>query len=374
MQAMNTHDAEVEGKPSASGFDADFRCLGKRHLEKQLPREPDTAIQKRGSGIHKALETSDLSELSASDQITASRCMFAEAELVHEFDFEGADTLWEKRWWDVGEDLEPLWSARLDVVHLDLPKRRAMVNDHKTGWGIPVPIESNWQIRGQACLVALHEPVAEVVTALVHPHHPDSLYQVKTFSLEEIEVNLVTIRRNVALIERDDQPRTPNKISCHFCRAKRICPEYQAQVKELQQSIADEVEDKGFTAIIRRTPAERGQHVSQLKQLEDHIGEIIEQYEKLAKKDPAAIDGWRLVKSYNRIVTNEGKAISVIEKELGRKAVEAALQFSLSGLEEFVEKTTKPKKAAKEKVEALLRKHDLLKFKPKKEFLKEKRS
>src|SRR5213079_3390745 len=98
---MNPHTIETEGLPSASSFDSDFRCLGKRALEAQLPEREEDANMRRGSKIHKALEKSDLSELSPSDEITASRCMYAEAEIVHRYNFEGSEVQWEKRLWDV---------------------------------------------------------------------------------------------------------------------------------------------------------------------------------------------------------------------------------------------------------------------------------
>lgn len=365
------HDIETEGLPSGSKFDADFRCLGKFALEAQIPREDDTTASRRGHKIHKALEHSDLNELSPSDQITASRIMFGEAEIVHEHGFEGAKVVWETRFWD-SDDFRPLWSARLDTLHILSEEERLLVIDSKTGWGIPQSIENNWQIRGQVVLAARQYPARSVVGAIVHPHHPDSLYEVKTFDPKEIAASLITIRKFVELIQKPNQPRTPNGVSCTFCRAKGICPEYKAQMKKIAQAIADEREDKGFTAIIRQTPEERGQRVKELKLFKTDIENIMEQYVTLIAKDENAIQGFGLRRRYTKEITHEGKAIECIEDEFGEEALTHAMELSLARLEEFLGKKLKSKKEAKLQIEQALGRY--LRFKPSRQWLEERRT
>lgn len=369
--ARNQHDEETEGKPSSSGFDAEFRCLGRRELCATLPPEDDTTIQKRGQRVHKALETSDLSELPASEQITASRCMYAEAELVHKFGFEGAHVEWEMRIWDFDDQLRHTWSARIDALHIIGKGERIMVDDHKTGWGLPIAIEENWQMKSQGALLGDQYASKEVVAALVHPHHPDSLYETVVYGPKEIAENLVIVRGLVAKIQKKGNRRTPNAISCQYCKAKRICPEYQGELKALEQSIADEIEDKGFTAIIRQTPEQRGKRVKQLKSFAKGIKEILEQYTHLAKKDEDAIKGWRLRRSYDRILTSEREAIIMTERAFGKEALREAMEFSLTSLQAFLEKGM-TKKEAKARVEEVLFK--VLKFQPKEPFLEERRA
>src|SRR5262245_18297104 len=93
----STHDIETEGKPSASGFDADFRCLGRWALTRRLPSEEDTAVQKRGQRIHEALADFTFDALSDTDARTASRIAYLEAQIVHDFGFEGAEVNFEQR-------------------------------------------------------------------------------------------------------------------------------------------------------------------------------------------------------------------------------------------------------------------------------------
>lgn len=373
LKRPTQHEIASEGLPSASGFDANFRCLGRWALTKRLPPEGDSSDSMRGVRIHAALEISDLSGLSKSDAITASRIMYGESELVQSYDFEGAEVEWEQRFWDVDDNMNHLWSAQIDTLHI---KRngsvRLLVSDNKTGWARPVAIENNWQVKSQAALLGVeYYDAEEVVAALIHPHHPDSLHESVVYTRDDLESNLVTTRHMVAAIQQPDQPRTVGGVQCQYCPAKRICPEYQAYVAKMEQDIADEIEDRGFTAIIRRTPKERGTHVAHLKQLAKHIAEILDQYTQLAVKDQTAIAGWTLRRKMNRIITDEVEAMSLVKGEFGADALYDATKFSITALEEnLARKMTK--KEAKAAVERLL--SPVLKFKTSDAYLQESRS
>lgn len=362
---QDKHVAETEGKPSASRFDGLFRCLGRWQLEIQIAKEPDNVNTKRGSRIHEALEKSDLTGLSKSDEITASRCMYAEAEIIHKHGFEGSLVTWEERLWDTDEELNPSWSAKMDAIHI--LGKRALIVDYKTGFGITQPIERNWQIGAQAAITFAANNVEEVTGALIHPHHPDSLYEDITFSHRKLRENLQLIRGKIAEIQKPDQPRTPNAISCQYCRAKNICPEYQKKMEKLAKDILNESQDSGYTRIINRTPDERGRHIKSIKMLQDGVKDLMEQYKKLLKGGDKAT-GYHLVNSWTREITDEAAAIVTSRNAWGDKAVSAALKFNLVALEEFIA-TGKSKKAAKEEIETVLK--SLIKFKPKEASLKE---
>jgi hypothetical protein len=381
---QSSHELEAKGLPSASGFDAEFRCLGKRALCSQLPAEEDTAVTNRGTRIHTALETSDLSKLSMSEQITASRCMYAEAELVHDFDFEGSETIYQPpRFWDVDDDLEQTWSARLDTLFIQRDRRRLMLDDHKTGWSVPVPIAQNWQIKAQAALAADLHDADEVVAALVHPHHPDSLYEVVTYDRATLEANLETVRQKVVQIQSPDQSRTPNPISCQFCTAKGICPEYQAQMSKLAEAIADEVEDKGFTAILRRTPQERGEHFKRIEMVADNVKELKAKYVTFVEQDQSAgrledkdyeshlVTGFGLRFKWDTKIKDEDEAIVLTERAFGSEALNAALKFNRTALEEHLS-AKMSKKEAKERVSEVLR--GVMQFQKSKGWLEERRA
>jgi hypothetical protein len=186
-----THKEVAKGLPSGSGFDSEFRCLDKRQLEKKFPERDDTTDSRRGDRIHAALEHSNFDELTGGERLTAEICLDNEGMLVDKYGFHGAgEVIWEKRMWDVDDDFNPLWRVQVDYLRLE--GRRALVIDHKTGWGIPVPIDMNWQMRAQAAIVWYHYNVAEVVAALSHPQHPDSRWEARVWSAKQCTEFMLT--------------------------------------------------------------------------------------------------------------------------------------------------------------------------------------
>lgn len=343
---VTKHDIETEGLPSGSGFDADFRCLGKWWLERQINKPEKRRVDAdRGDRIHEALKKSDLSELCQSDEITASRCIYAEGELVHELDFEQAEAEWEVRLWDTDDELRQLWSVKPDTVLFDRNNFRTLVINYKTGFGVQVPIKENWQVKAEAVAVHIHYRPREVFHGLIHPHHPDLLYEKIRFAPDLLDVHLETIRGKVAEIQKPNQPRTPNGISCQWCKAKGICPEYQAWAKDLAQAVQDEAEDLGFTAILNRTPEERGDQVKLLKRLQEHIKSQLEQYVKLEAQKPDSVKGWRLKSRWTRSVKNEAVFLRLVKQHFGENAANHALVVSLTALEAYLKKNMSAKKA-----------------------------
>ena len=368
-----THAEETEGLPSGSGFDSCFRCLGKWELEKRFRKDDSESSSdaKKGQKIHQALEKSDLSRLSGSESVTAKICMDTEAKLIDKYDFEDVrDVVWEQRFWDVDDDFNKLWSVRLD--YLLIQPRRALLFDHKTGWGIPVPIEQNWQIRSQAAIVWYMYQVDEVIAVLSHPHHPDSRYEVGIYTAEQCAEWMVTIRGYVDLIQKPDQPFTVGGIQCQYCRAKHMCPERQAWLEKVALDVRNEIRERGFTALIDRNPDERAQHYREVRQLAENCERIIEQYTSMAVHDPDAISGYRTQKAWQRSVKNEVEALEKVEREFGEKVANESMIFSLTELQEAVRRAKKLSKVKAEKlVEACL--GETIRFAPKRPFLVEKK-
>ena len=237
MGVPTEHMIEVGYLPSASYFDSAFRCPGQFIMESKLPAEEDTAAANVGRRIHKALELSDLEGLNKSESRTTSRIMYGEAELVHEYGFEGAQVEFEQRIWDFDEYFRKRWSARIDAVHWQPEKRRLLIPDYKTGWGIPVPVKENWQLRSEAALLTEMYGAEEAVCALIHPHHPDALWEARVYKRPQLLDMLETVRHNVQMIQMPDQRRIPGPIQCAWCTAKGVCPEYLADAAKLEAKI-----------------------------------------------------------------------------------------------------------------------------------------
>lgn len=340
------HEIESEGLPSGSSFDADFRCLGKWGLEAQIKTpEKERADAARGQRIHDALKDSDLSSLAQSDEITASRCMYAESELVHELSFEHAEAEWEVRLWDTDDQLRHLWSVKPDTVLFDRDANRVLALNYKTGFGTQVPIKDNWQVRAEAVAVNMQYQPSEVLHGLIHPHHPDMLYEQIRFTPDLLDVYLETIRGTVAQIQQPDQPRTPNGISCQWCKAKGICPEYKTWVEATAEAVQDEAQDLGFTAILKRSAEERGDHVALLKRLSKHIEDQLAQYTKLAVQTPDSVKGYRLAFKWDKKIKSEVQAIRLVREHFGENAANHALKFSLTALDGYLKKLLGAKKA-----------------------------
>jgi hypothetical protein len=286
------------------------------------------------------------------EQRLASRIAYGEAEIVHTYDFEGALVEFEQRFWD-SLGLEHTWSAQVDRHDWQPQERRLLVIDDKTGWTVPPPVETNWQIRSETALLAEIYDAREAVAALIHPHHPDSLWQAHIYTRAECDTLLEIVRHNVAAIQVEDRPRIPGAIQCQYCTAKRVCPEYLAHEAALDRAIADEIQDAGFTAINRRTAKERGAHVQQLKTRVRNIELLLAQYTDLLTRDLGAIDGWRLSRKLTRAVTNEARAIELVRDAHGPDVLAECLSFSIKSLEDILAKRG-TRQEAKSAVERLL--------------------
>lgn len=369
--AKTQHDIETEDLPSASGFDSEFRCLGKRALTQRLPKTEDTAIQARGHRIHQALADFTFKDLNKSEARTASRIGYLEAEIVHEYSFEGAEVNFEQRFWDYDDALNKVWSGRVDRHDWQQDKRRLWINDNKSGWALGLPITDCWQVKSEAALLADLYDAQEVVTSLIHPHDAEAPYQVAIYNRDQLDEILDSTRFNVAQIQLPDQPRTPGPIQCRWCEAKSICPEYAKQQAALAQAIADEWEDEGFSAILRRSKKERGAHVHQLKEFMANCKRILDQYLELQRRDGDAIAGWALKRVYKRLITDEGEAIERVEERYGTDMAAKCTKFVLTAFEDELTKTMS-KREALEVSERMF--HGILKRKDPEYSLREARS
>jgi hypothetical protein len=151
-----------------------------------------------------------------------------------------------------------------------------------------------------------------------------------------------------------------------------VCPEYQAYVAGIAQAVADEIEDEGFTAIIRRTPKQRGEAVRQLKEMVKNIEVLMKQYVELAQRDSAGVDGFTLRRKMMRSFTDEAMAMTIVRSEFGAEALADAMHLSLTDLEKALSKRKGSAKEAKEAVQRAL--STVLKFTPSKHYLEESRS
>ena len=370
---VNAREVETEGKPSASGFDSEIRCLGKRGICGQVPGMT-TKYATRGTNIHTALETNDLSTLTKSDAVTAERIMFGEAELINSLGYEGAEMHAEQRLWFADEEMVPVWSGKMDVIHHLRRERRAMCLNYKTGYGDVVPIEHNWQIAAEAVLTWQAYDCVTVDAGLIHPHHPETLYQTRRFEAAELATLAATLTGYARIIyAKTDLQRTPNAISCRFCDAKWACPEYKERQEETKRNIAAARDGQALAILMDKTPAERGEIVRETKALGKDIEEFILQCKEMISKDPDSIAGYCLRPGWLRLITDDAVAMEIVKDTWGVDGMAAASKFDLGGVERYLNETCKmSKNDAKKKVNLVLK--AVIQWKPKDPSLEIKRN
>lgn len=323
---------EREGLPSCSGFDAEFRCLGRRKICEGMPDEKSAAA-KRGENIHAVLEgKKSIDELCESDRITAGLCMHHEAELVERWGYEGARVIREERLFFHDKNMEPVASGKLDCIHLQ--DGRALIIDYKTGFSHTVPIGINWQIRGQAALVSEHYGVSVVDAVLIHPHHPESQYE--TISFKSDFLKKVSIDIFGFLEAQKNGTRTPNNISCQYCPAKNVCPEFQKQIEEIKQ--LKEKGSKISDVINGLSPGEREEKLNQAKATIKACEEIEDSCKMLLEKDLNSVTGWGLQKSSSVSIRDQTGAKLAVRENLDSESAERVLEVNRKLLHEELAK------------------------------------
>jgi hypothetical protein len=262
--------------------------------------------------------------------------MNLEAELVDRFSFDGAEEIWETRLWITNKDGGKLWSTKPD--HVLLKGSEAMTQNAKTGRGVPVPIDRNWQVASEAAAVWFHRRPTKVITCLVHPRHPDVQYQTKIWTAEECAQAMLDIGEFVEEIQKPNAPRTPNSISCEHCRAKGICPEYRAQSEQLTRDLRQHWNDEGLSFILDKDPKQRAEDIDATKRIIKDNQEKITLYTKLMQKDPNAVADYKLRRQYITDIVDEEQAIETIEEVFGLDAMHATVTLSINALEDFLAK------------------------------------
>lgn len=349
---------ERKGLPSASSIDADIRCLGRRALVRHLPNEA-TKWTTRGDKIHSVLEGEmEMEELADSDKYTASAIMNEEARLVDEHHFQGAEIFSEQRLWAMGPDMEPIYSGKMDRLH-KLGDRGLLI-DYKTGWTATVPLANNWQMRTNAALIYANKGVKTVKAVVIHPHHPSGEVS------EEIEYTQAQLEAFVIGLEEvtaqmtDDAPRTPNAVSCQWCQAKKICPEYQKQMATVLK------EDGSLTArpqFETMTPEQRGDRLRLLVMVQKSIEDEKECYKAMLKINAESVTGWWLKPGgHNRDITDDQEAKTLVNQaftqkfgaETGEKVAEECMKFGLTKFENILKARGMAKKEASNYANTLL--------------------
>lgn len=240
---------------SASNSEADSLCAGRHRAQRGLP-EQQSDIADRGTRVHQWLHWQRASANGSLDARTV-----AEPKLADYSEIELALRCWdleqeEKRLWleaiggDHGEVVECLsehrqWlafehngdtlkhSGQADVIYRT--GCYVLACDTKSGFLEVTPPNENLQLRDIAALTASNTPTLlwEVRVQIIRPfgkRQPPCSYNMAAFVIA-----LDGMTERVKKSNDPDAKRTPNEISCRYCRAKGTsrCPESQAAVVTL---------------------------------------------------------------------------------------------------------------------------------------------
>ena len=243
------------------------------------------------------------------------------------------------------------------------------VNDSKFGYKTVERAELNIQLRVYAVLVCdkyCRATPKRVFTSITQPRLPyDERITLAEYSPDDIEASREQIKEILDAAGKEDAPLVAGEEQCRYCKAKLICPEFQAKMMPLP-TLALQPE---------KTLSKRSREVY-LEQKLSEIGD--DQIEKLllarafanmisdplmdeARKRIAAgaLDNYFLSKpSIEREITDSQRAIALLTlgKVASRDKIIAMSSIPLGKIEEVYRKQTNCTwKQAREKIDKVLR-------------------
>jgi hypothetical protein len=229
--------------PSASSFSADVACPGRQNLIRSIP-ESERVIEladpmaERGTRIHHALETGDVSQLSgdemedytkAKEYVEQAKNWWLDPILQNpHFIYQGEDGISvrevrEKRLW-LHLGIDPVLSGQPDVVFI--AGHSALVLDLKSGWTTNLtPSERNWQLRVLAVLVSKNYNVQAVTVGFIKPKSAKlSAVDMTFYGPMELVHSEDQILKALDESKRSDSHRHSGP-HCRYCPVKPQCPE-----------------------------------------------------------------------------------------------------------------------------------------------------
>lgn len=222
---------------SASSAQADLLCAG-RHTAQQaamtaetnglLAAKDDSEDAVFGRNVHAALCAGSDAGLTPKEAELFDSCRKIEAKLLTKafgaVDPAKAQPLREKRLWIAFGQLRH--SGQPDAVHRK--GARALIVDYKTGPNEAPASSRNQQLRDLAVLTYYNTVMlADVWVAIIQPlvtHEPE----VTVYDKAAIQQSKLLMEARVKASNDPASPRTPGTTQCQYCRAQRICAEYQA--------------------------------------------------------------------------------------------------------------------------------------------------
>jgi hypothetical protein len=297
---MNTTEVDVRrGATSASNALADSLCQARHQRQKGIPHV-DSEYSEHGQQIHAALaSTLDLHSLTLEQRETFDRHREIEKKLILQMfpDESGARPIKvfrEERFWCL---VDGKWehSGQADLVVRR--GNQALIMDYKSLPGDVPEASNNRQLRELAVLVKGTLLVDEVATVINQPLVTMSpevcVYTAEDLKSAEEEMWVKVRNSNAAA-----PAANAGEVQCKFCRAKRVCPEYNRFAGSMVP---------GFMSIVdvpveSWTPKQRAIFCDQYAVAENWLQEVKTAMKEGLQGDPGFVEGWTL-RPGNRIET-----------------------------------------------------------------------
>ena len=221
---------EREGFISASKLQSAADCNGQYAAEAPIPEGPTSEAAERGNLIHSALygETVVLNDddLDLYYQLLRKRRAIAEQHFPEGFDEE----IREERFYLEGDDRlnGNRFSGKPDFVGRSGSK--FLVIDYKTGRGNVAESADNLQLRALAVLVAEKFEADVILVAIIQAYESPQVVAYTKNDLKDAREEVLNI---IEAATDPEAARTPNEVSCKYCKARPTCPEALGTVNEV---------------------------------------------------------------------------------------------------------------------------------------------
>lgn len=288
-----TNNQERGKYTSASSAQADALCPGRFLAQKGMVGPGDTEQAQwasEGQEVHEALRKQDPSGLNAAKAELYERCQQIHQKLrqawFKDIPPDKLKTVREQRYWVGAGELKH--SGQIDCG--DFFGNQVLIVDFKSLSGEVPESPSNMQLRDQAVLTWLNRPMTKhVAVAIIQPYVTMNP-QYTVYGEVELKRALLEMEARVKASNDPTSKRVPGDIQCNYCKAKKVCVEYQQWAGSkvpVPASIVD-------VPVASWTPEQRAVFCENRARAQKWLDDCQAEMKRLLQADPKAIPGWFL--------------------------------------------------------------------------------
>lgn len=275
----------------ASEAAADKLCPGRAIAQKEAgkppPEKEPNEYAEHGKAIHAALETANTDHLTQQQKEIYHQCVdITDKVLAKYFGAFNGHILRE-------QTLSLSIDGHTHIGHPDAIYRQkgvALIPDYKSLRGEYAGASSNEQLRDYVCLYDLNtELLEEAATVIIQPLVTTNP-EICIYDREAINRATAEMRQRVRSSHDVLAPRIAGDLQCQWCRAKRICKEYQERSSSrlpVPRTIVD-------VPVASWTPEQRVEFCEHRTAARKWLEDTEREMKRLLRDDPDSIPGWTL--------------------------------------------------------------------------------